>query len=269
MKSSILLIGLLVTGVARAQQTCDRQAGRLLDLLGLHDAQHLLLEENLATYLFNLREPVPETGLASLDAFQDWLQEKEAEYRRRRTFGSNELGRWPGKFYSSIEHPYSDVEAGRHFQRVVQAFKGQCQTLSRSRPGYPRQFFAFGGFVHGRLATHSDLDFFFNDPGGEKGSKQFIVSGLCRGLAFDEASFEQRKQRYLAGDQRVMLGGPVADLGSSRPWIALQSLMRARLVARGLSVRADQAGNWTVSRTGFPSRTFEDPSSEDERNRPL
>ncbi len=260
-----LLVALALPAIA--QQGCDQQAGRLLDLLGVHDARHRILEENLATYLFNLREPVPEESLQSLEAFRAWLGQKEIEYRRRRTFGSNELGRWPSKFYLSLDRPYTDVEAGRHYHQMLRAFQGQCQTLSAARPAYPRQFFAFGGLVHGRFGLHSDLDFFFNDPAGVRGSKPFVVRGLCRGLAFDQASFDERKSRYLEGRQDVMLGGPVYDLGSVRPWAKLHSMVMARLSARGLDIHDDD--NWVVKRRAFPPRKFEDPASDQERDRSI
>lgn len=264
-----LLLLLVCSWPAAAQDTCDRQARQILELLRVRDGRHVLLEENVATYLFNLRESVPEASLTSLDALRAWLREREDGYRRRRTFGSNELGRWPAKLYGSLDHPYHDAEVGRHTRRVLRAFRLQCQNLSLNRPHYPRRFFAFGAFAQGRMTPQSDLDYFFNDPGGERASKQYVVPGLCRGLAFDEASFAEREQRYLAGELKVMWGGPVADLGRHQPWLALRKLVWGRLRSRGLLLHEDGAGDWVVQRVGYPARTYEDPSSEEERSRPI
>ena len=265
-----VLVFLLLLGSPAlwAQELCDRQAGQLLDLLGIHDRSHVILQENLATYLFNLREPAPESALVSVDAFQAWLQQKEGEYRRRRTFGSNETGRWPAKFISSLARPYSDAQAGHHFEQIVSSFRHQCQLLKQAHPDYPRHYFAFGGLVHGRIGVDTDFDFFFNDPRGVKASRQFIVRGLSRGFAFDEAGFALRKNKYLAGEKMVMMGGPVYDLGEVEPWKKMRSMVMTRVAERGLEVHPKATG-WTVLRRSYPPRHYEDPATDEERNRPI
>jgi hypothetical protein len=269
MRFALLLFLLTGSPPLQAQQICDRQAGQLLGLLGLSEDDHQILKENLATYLFNLRQPVPSERLNSLDAFRSWLKGKEVEYRQTRTVGSNELGRWPGKFYVTLERPYSDQEAGRHLDRIVQAFKHQCSILEQSNPGYPREFFAFGGLVQGRFGVHSDLDYFFNDPRGEKGSRPFVVPGLCRGLAFDAVSFAEHKAKAQAGEQNVIMGGPAYPLPGSKPWKPLRSLIMNRMgPQRGLDILTAPEG-WKVRRVAYPARSYEDPASDLERSQPL
>lgn len=264
----VLFVAWLVGGAAWGQQVWDQQADQLLDLISCRDSQHELLRENLATCFFNLRHSPPDQALTSLDSFFAWLKETEELLRKERTYGSNELGRWPSKFRSSLHHPYTDREAGRKWQGIVVSFRRQCETLAAARPGYPRSYYIFGGILHGRFGANSDLDFIFNDPDGNPASKQFIVRGFSSGYAFDEKSFGERQAKARAGELKVVMGGPVHALSGPKPWMQLNALLMDRLKGRGLKVLNTPEG-WVVVRSGYPERHYEDPATDVERSQKL
>jgi len=253
---------------ARAQSEWDRQADRLLQLIQCQDSNHEILRENLATYFFNLRQQAPESALTDLESFESWLKQIEAQLRQQRTFGSNEMGRWPSKFRISLKRPYDDHQAGKKWQLILHTFRQQCQILAQARPGYARHYYVFGGIVHGRFGANSDLDFIFRDPEGTPASKQFIVRGISSGYAFDESSFAERHAKAQAGQVKVVMGGPVAALDGPRPWEKLDRLLMNRLQARGLSIQHTPRG-WQVRRLSYPPRAYEDPSTEAEREQKI
>lgn len=253
----LILILLLCTLLAGAEEVCDRQALQILQMLRLAEPNHQIYRENLATMLYNLREPVPETSLTSLESLRSWLRQKEQDYREERTVGSNELGRWPHKLESALTHPYTDSQAARHLDEVVKAFHQRCQSLQQ--PGIVRRYFATGGLVYGRFGAFSELDYFFNDA--VSSSKPLLNIGLCRGVAYDEITFQQRIEHPLVVGSSLELTGP-------EPWEKARSLVLTRFQEHGLKVEKTLSG-WKVERLSFPARHYEDPASAKERARPL
>lgn len=262
------LLCLLLSPLARAQSESDRLADRLLNLLHCQDGQHEILRENLATYFFNLRQQVPESALTDLESFEAWLKQLEVQFRQQRTFGSNELGRWPSKFRRSLSKPYDDNQAGQKWRLILRTFRQQCRILAQARPGYARPYYVFGGIVHGRYGANSDLDFIFRDPEGTPASKQFIVRGISSGYAFDEASMAERQAKARDGQLKVVMGGPVAPLEGPRPWEQLDRLLMKQIKARGLLIKPTPKG-WQVRRLSYPTRTYEDPSTDAEREQKI
>ena len=255
----VVLVLLLLCLPACAQEVWDRQAARILGILHLTEHNHQVYKENLATLFYNLREPVPEGSLESVESLRSWLRHKEQFYREQRTIGSNELGRWPNKLESALAHPYTDSQAARHLDEVVAAFHQRCQKLERAQPGYTRHFYATGGLVFGRFGAFSELDYFFNDP--VSGSKPLVTTGLCRGIAYDEVTFQQRVEHPL-------VAGASLELKGADPWERVRELVLTRFHEHGLKVEKIPLG-WKVTRAGFPARKYEDPTSEAERARPL
>lgn len=254
-----LLVMLMLCLPAFGQEVCDREASQILTLLHLTEHNHQIYKENLATLFFNLREPVPEDSLSSLESLRSWLHHKEQLYREQRTVGSNELGRWPNKLESALLRPYTDSQAARHLDDVVTAFHSRCQKLAQAHPDYPRRYFATGGLVFGRFGAFSELDYFFNDP--VSSSKPFVTTGLCRGVAYDELTFQQRVEHPL-------VAGASWELSGAAPWEKVRELVFTRFHERGLQIEKIPFG-WKVVRSSYPARKFEDPTSEVERAKPL
>jgi hypothetical protein len=250
---------LLLCIPAFAQEACDRQAAHILGILHLTEHNHQVYKENLATLFYNLREPVPEASLDSIESLRSWLRHKEELYREQRTVGSNELGRWPNKLESALTHPYTDSQAARHLDEVVAAFHQRCQKLAQAQPGYPRRYYATGGLVFGRFGAFSELDYFFNDP--VSGTKPLVTNGLCRGVAYDEITFQQRVEHPLVAGSSYELAGP-------EPWEKVRQLVLTRFQEHGLKVEKIPLG-WKVARAGYPARRYEDPTPDAERARPL
>lgn len=244
---------------AFGQEACDRQASHMLGILHLTEHNHQVYKENLATLFYNLREPVPEDSLTSVESLRSWLRQKEQHYVELRTVGSNELGRWPNKLENALARPYTDSQAARHLDEVVAAFHVRCQKLAQASPGYPRRYYATGGLVFGRFGAFSELDYFCNDPVGA--SKPFVTAGLCRGVAYDELTFQQRVEHPLVAGTSYELAGP-------EPWEKVRQLVLTRFHERGLHIEKIPLG-WKVARGSYPARHFEDPTPEADRARPL
>jgi len=258
MKRALLFLLLLLASLAAcAEEVCDRQALQILQMLRLAEPNHQIYRENLATLLYNLREPAPESALESVESLKSWLRQKEQHYREERTVGSNELGRWPNKLESALTHPYTDSQAARHLDEVVTTFHRRCQSLHQA--GYARRYFATGGLVYGRFGAFSELDYFFNDT--VSGSKPLVNAGLCRGVAYDEITFQQRIEHPLVAGSSLELTGP-------EPWEKVRSLVLTRFHEHGLKVEKTSLG-WKVERISFPTRHFEDPTPDKERAKPL
>ncbi|MBN9419546.1 hypothetical protein ABS71_14790 [bacterium SCN 62-11] len=254
-----LLVLLLLCTPAFGQEVCDREASQFLTILHLTEHNHQVYKENLATLFFNLREPVPEEALGSVESLRSWLHQKEDLYREQRTVGSNELGRWTSKLENALLRPYTDSQAARHLDEVVAAFRNRCHKLAQAHPDYPRRYFATGGLVFGRFGAFSELDYFFNDQ--VSGSKPFVTSGLCRGVAYDELTFQQRVEHPLVASASYELTGP-------EPWQQVHQLVFTRLQERGLQIEKIPFG-WKVVRAGYPARKHEDPTPEADRAKPL
>lgn len=254
-----LCLALLLFTPGWAQEVCDRQASQILGMLRLAEPNHQIYKENLATMLFNLREPLPENALESKESLRVWLRQREEHYRELRTVGSNELGRWPNKIESALAHPYTDSQAARHLDEVVTAFHQRCQKLVQAQPGYPRRYYATGGLVFGRFGAFSELDYFFNDPAS--GSKPLVNSGLCRGVAYDELTFQQRVEHPI-------VAGASLELSGSEPWEKVRELVHKRFQEHGLIIEKIPLG-WKIQRSGYPARHYEDPTPDAERAKPL
>jgi hypothetical protein len=254
-----LLLCLILMLPAWSQEGCDRQAAQILGMLKLAEPNHQVYKENLACMLFNLREPLPDIALESPESLRSWLRQREEHYRELRTVGSNELGRWPNKIESALAHPYTDSQVARHLDEVVAAFQQRNQKLAQAQPGYVRHFYATGGLVFGRFGAFSELDYFFNDPAS--GTKPLVSPGLCRGVAYDELTFQQRVEHPLVAGASLELSGP-------EPWEKVRELVLKRFQEHGLKIERIALG-WKVQRTGYPTRHYEDPTSEAERAKSL
>ena len=80
MKHTLLALMLLLCSLAVcAEEVCDRQALQILQMLRLAEPNHQIYRENLATLLYNLREPVPEASLESVESLKSWLRQKEQQ----------------------------------------------------------------------------------------------------------------------------------------------------------------------------------------------
>lgn len=259
MRVTLVAIVLMLCLPAFGQEACDRQAAHILGILHLTEHNHQIYKENLATLFYNLREAAPEASLESVESLRSWLRQREQHYREQRTVGSNELGRWPNKLERTLLHPYTDSQTARHLDEVVAAFHQRCKSLAQAQPAFPRKYYATGGLVFGRFGAFSELDYFFNDP--VSGSKPLVNNGLCRGVAYDEITFQQRVEHPLVAGSSYPLAGP-------EPWEKVRELVLTRFQEHGLKVEKIPLG-WKVIRLTYPPRHFEDPTPESERARPL
>lgn len=235
------------------------QAKKLLDLVELDASRHQILQENLATYLHNLREAVPDGALKSMKALESWLKGRACEYEKRATDGGLELSRWPSKILRDLQTPYTDRQVGQRLRRVSRSLECQVRRLRTDMPGYPRSLMAFGGPLHGRFGGHSDADYLYRDPV----PRAILAHPLATGFPCAPENFDARLARL--GTNDVVMGGPAVRLHGRTPWKAFERLVLGQLERKGLLVDDD----WNVQRVSYPRRLYEDRSTARERARPL
>lgn len=105
--------------------------------------RHLLMRENLATYLVHFP-----------DEFVTRLDREEATPRSGYAVGREEW-RWADKLVRDLEKPYTDAEV---VDRVEQLDAELKQVAADLMEHAGRRIYLTGSAVKGRLGAHSDLD---------------------------------------------------------------------------------------------------------------
>src|SRR5579862_954156 len=96
-----------------------QDAGRMIGAMKLRSNNHVLLQENLATYLAQMP---PEFG----DRL-DYSSTYNLVFSLRRGYGSNQ--RWTDKLIRDVEHPYTDSQVLRHVQILQEELGRQTSEI--------------------------------------------------------------------------------------------------------------------------------------------
>jgi hypothetical protein len=118
-------------------------AGRLMERHSIPTERHMLLRENVATYLLHLP-----------DEFVGKLEAGEVETRKAYAAG-RETWRWADKMVTDLEKPYTDSEVKERVGQMDEELKVVAQQLMQHAG---RKIHLVGSAVKGRLGGHSDLD---------------------------------------------------------------------------------------------------------------
>ncbi|MCA9795317.1 MAG: hypothetical protein KC910_26090 [Candidatus Eremiobacteraeota bacterium] len=169
---------------------CLFAAGRLAEASKIPVEGHLLLRENVATCLHQLK-----------DEFVERLADSsEPLFTMRGGFSAGDM-RWTHKVFRELEKPYSDAQV---FERVGE-LQGKAEAvvaelMSRHQP-YPCTFFITGSLLKGRFGANSDLDLVCgtekpqgSEPHGDV-SVQLTNDGESRARAF--GAYQQVKAGQL------------------------------------------------------------------------
>lgn len=118
-------------------------AGRLLERHSIPQERHLLLRENVATYLLHMP-----------DTFVGQLERGEVEPRKGYAQG-RESWRWADKMVQALEKPYTDEQV----QDRVAAMEAELKQVAEELMAHAgRKIHLVGSAVKGRLGADSDLD---------------------------------------------------------------------------------------------------------------
>lgn len=118
-------------------------AGKLLERHSIPREQHVLLRENVATYLVHFP-----------DEFVGKLDRAEAEPKNGFAVGRKEW-RWAQKLVRDLEKPYTDTEVQDRVGKMDEELKQVAAELMQHAG---RTIHLTGSAVKGRLGGHSDLD---------------------------------------------------------------------------------------------------------------
>lgn len=118
-------------------------AGKLMTRASVPLERHLLMRENLATYLVHFP-----------DEFVGKLDREEATPRSGYAVGRQEW-RWADKLVRDLEKPYTDDEVRDRVKELDAELK---QVAAELMEHAGRRIYLTGSAVKGRLGAHSDLD---------------------------------------------------------------------------------------------------------------
>lgn len=157
--------------------------------------RHLLLRENVATYLLHMP-----------DAFVGQLEAGEAEPRQGYAQGQSSW-RWADKMVKDLEKPYTDAEVQLRVSQMDAELKKVAEELMQHAG---RKIHLTGSAVKGRLGGHSDLDCVV-EGSSHQGP---LVSVHSCGLKSFAVSVEVEPQAVLAGNVVAdVWQGSLADKG--------------------------------------------------------
>lgn len=238
----LLLLPAVVRAESKEASPCDQHAARLLQLYGLDQQHHWILCENLAAYLANLRQPVPEAAWADRATWERWLTSEHPPDR--------EQERWYDKLNRDLREPYDDVQVGQRVELVSRGLRELIEELEREQMG--RRYVLYGGIAHGRFGANSDLDFQFSDKEELKPTRTLhreAVTGYGRG----PIEFDRTLEQAQGGHRGFLL------LPATQPWEAVGDSVRRFFTHQGLTID-DNGDGWVVQRAFYPDRSPEIPA---------
>jgi predicted nucleotidyltransferase len=133
-----------------------KKAGEILRELKIPPQNHLLYQENLATYLAQFR-----------DEFLKTVDENHGENLRQLLTHAYPYGefRWAKKLEREIKNPYSDSEVLKHLDEYERRIKKELSQFLNLHPEMATcTVHLTGSLIKGRFGANSDVDLFL-DPG--------------------------------------------------------------------------------------------------------
>lgn len=207
-------------------------AGRLLQSRGVPLRDHVLLRENLATYLTHLDQV--DVSPQALVSPGGWRSE-----------------RWTQKLERDLARPYTDEQVWSHVNKLDAELRSTLQSLvvGMERP-YPLKVYVQGSLMRGRLGQNSDLD-------GQLETRHPLV--LQRGREAFLAQAEDGIQLVPLSAERPLFNAGMRILGGARQELSaedviyhegrLSELYRERLEEKGLRL-SDGVDGVQVERVG-------------------
>ncbi len=124
-------------------------ASKILDALQLSSDDHVVMRENLATYMAQLKPDFVER-LGSKSG-QDLLGSLRGAY-------ANGAMRWGRKIERDVEKPYTDDQVLERLRSLQTELRDKVENIVASGNSYPSEVYVVGSLSQGRLAGGSDLD---------------------------------------------------------------------------------------------------------------
>lgn len=129
----------------------DIVADKILEEKNLNDENHMLLKENIATFIINGMTPGNIKVLS---------QEPKINTSFISCYFEN--SRWMKKIDRDLKNPYKDSDVLKHIKEVDQSLKDTIDTINKESTGFPKNIYVIGSFAKGRFGTSSDLDLLFD-----------------------------------------------------------------------------------------------------------
>lgn len=126
---------------------CLYAAGRLLEASQIPVEDHLLLRENVATCLHQLKDEFVERVADS----------SEPLFAMRGGFSAGDM-RWTHKVFRELEKPYTDAQVLDRVAELQTRADQVVEELANRHQPYPCRFFITGSLIKGRFGANSDLD---------------------------------------------------------------------------------------------------------------
>jgi hypothetical protein len=228
-------------------------AGRLLDQAQLDRGQHVLLAENLATYLSHqvsrkraveLQSAAPEDLLPAL---------RQSKWRN---------ARWITKIERDLQAPYSDGEVWRSLDGL-QGRMLDYVSYVRDAAGHqaPMTIYFTGSMAKGRMGANSDVDAYADVPDvlAHGASVQYFEQHATdHVLSIATLPREGNSYRSYLIHSHADMPHLTAD-AIQHDSHALQELYRTRLAQRGYHVACSHDGQVRVTQVASPPRRHEQP----------
>lgn len=176
------------------------RSGELLKSRGIPAKDHVLLQENVATFLTHLDEM--------------------------------ESSRWREKIDRDLAKPYTDGQVLHH----VDELQNQLIDLVSHMPSPPSKVWLTGSFTKGRLGPHSDLDaYFLMEPGADVSAlmKDVKEDGVIAFPLYTDEPGYNRAMKLITGCTQEVSLETLKKPGS------LRGLYRETLAQRGIQVNGE------------------------------
>ena len=234
-------------------------AGRLLDAHDVPREQHLLLRENLATYLSQV---MPADDARSLDRSSANVTAQELLQDLASSRWASE--RWTAKIERDLHAPYTDQEVVTHLADLDRQLAESCERILASATApFPLRLYVAGSLAKGRFGARSDADVMVAvpDPGARTAAHREFLDQREDGISLSPLpAANQGFQDFV-----LMMAGPrieVADASTRLPGArTLQDAYAGVLERKGLRLSQDDDGHVQVERISSPpSRSPEVPN---------
>lgn len=206
---------------ARPPGRCDRVAGKALEALQVDPDDHVILQENLASYTTHLTAE-----------FQEKLETREGPelLQSMRSGWAHGENRWTEKIRRDLDRPYSDGEVQERFEALAAQFVEQAAN-------FPGQVYVAGSLVKGRFGAHSDLDLLAPGASSTPSARAGEYGNVC----------------WQTGEKNFLLSSFPEALPVDLQGQNLLSLYQRGLQARGLQLGVS-TGKWQITRVEYVDR---------------
>jgi len=206
---------------------CWDVAGRLMDARDVRREGHVLLQENLASYLAQMpRDFVDDLGRERAEGL---------DFAVRRGFALGEA-RWTRKIMRDLEQPYDDAQVFHHATALNSELSHKAADTLRAAQGrWPCDLYLAGSLVKGRFGANSDLDALCEADGRVADAMTPFPSGEVHVQYLDQGDARRHDSYLSAFGPNVHLA---AEQAAGGPHL-LEGILSDALARRGLRVERD------------------------------